>query len=157
MPYQSPRALRADAEEEEVWLLGLCCCCMERDDAKCDDNEDALFVEELPLLLLLSPTFAMVDSSAHFRCDLGVMECCSRIVYPPLRIVVSDDVVMADEDDDEVDESCCGGLAARVAEARRASHGLRDDFFFDAGLFILLVLWISVGVGRCLSFLSSCT
>ena len=130
---------------------------MESDDAKCDDNEDALFVEELPLLLLLlSTTFAIVDSRAHFRCDLGVMECCSRIVYPPLRIVVSDDVVMADEDDDEVDESC-GGLAARVAEARRASHGLRDDFFFDAGLFILLVLWISVGVGRCLSFLSSCT
>lgn len=47
---------------------------MESDDANCDDN-DAL----LELLLLLS-TLAMVDSSAHFRCDLGVMECCSRIV-----------------------------------------------------------------------------
>ena len=119
---------------------------MESDDAKCDDNEDALFVEELPLLLLLlSTTFAIVDSSAHFRCDLGVMEYCSRIVYPPLRIVVSDDVVdvvMAADDEDEVDESC-GDLAARVAEAKRASHGLRDDFFFDACLLILLVLWIS--------------
>ena len=131
---------------------------MDSDDAKCDDNDDSLF--EVLLLLLLSTTFAMVDSSAHFRCDLGVMECCSRIVYPPLRIVVSDDVddvVMADEDDDEVDESC-GGLV-RVAEARRASHGLRDDFF-DAGLLILIVLWISgskASVGDGLSsYISSC-
>lgn len=119
---------------------------MESDDAKCDDNDDALFVEELPLLLLLlSTTFAIVDSSAHFRCDLGVMEYCSRIVYPPLRIVVSDDVVDVVMADDEVDESC-GGLAARVAEAKRASHGLRDDFF-DAGLLILIVLWIGVQQG----------
>ena len=94
---------------------------MESDDANCEDN-DAL----LELLLLLS-TFAMVDSSAHFRCDLGVMECCSRIVYPPPRIAFDDDVM-----GDDVDESC-GGLA-RVAEARRASHGLRVDF--DAGLVI---------------------
>ena len=68
-------------------------------------------------------------------------------MYPPLRIAVSDDVdvVMADDEVDEVDESC-GGLAARVAEARRASHGLRDDFF-DAGLLILIVLWIGVQQG----------
>ena len=105
---------------------------MESDDANCDDN-DALLVA----LLLLVSTLAMVDSSAHFRCDLGVMECCNRIVYPPPRYA-SDDEVM-DDDDADVVASC--GDRARVADARRASQGLRLDFD-GAGLAILIMFRI---------------
>ncbi len=111
---------------------------MESDDANCDDN-DALFC--LVVLLLLVSTLAMVDSSAHFRCDLGVMECCNRIVYPPPRNASDDDDVMDDDDaEDDVVASC--GDRARVAEARRASQGLRLDFDDDAGLAILVMVWI---------------
>lgn len=104
---------------------------MESDDANCDDN-DALLV----VLLLPVSTLAMVDSSAHFRCDLGVMECCNRIVYPPPRYA-SDDEVM-DDDDADVVASC--GDRARVADARRASQGLRLDF--DGAGLVIFMFWI---------------
>lgn len=78
----------------------------------------------------------MVDSSAHFRCDLGVMECCKSIVYPPpdLRSASGDDVVMGDDvvvvvvesvvlDEEDLVAKNPGGLA-RVADDRRASQGL---------------------------------
>jgi len=108
---------------------------MESDDANCDDNDAFLF---LVVLLLLVSTLAMVDSSAHFRCDLGVMECCNRIVYPPPRDA-SDDVVMGD---DNAEDASCGDRA-RVADARRASQGLRLDFNdADAGFAILVMFWI---------------
>ncbi len=102
---------------------------MESDDANCDDNDPLLVA-----LLLLVSTLAMVDSSAHFRCDLGVMECCNRIVYPPPRYA-SDDEVMGEETDADVVASC--GDRARVADARRDSQGLRLDFC-GAGLAILI-------------------
>jgi hypothetical protein len=80
----------------------------------------------------------MVDSSAHFRCDLGVMECCKSIVYPPhdLRSASGDDVVMGDDvvvvvvvesvvlDDEEDLVANNPGGRARVADDRRASQGL---------------------------------
>ena len=77
----------------------------------------------------------MVDSSAHFRCDLGVMECCKSIVYPPhdLRSASGDDVVMGDDvvvvvesvvlDEEDLVANNPGGRA-RVADDRRASQGL---------------------------------
>jgi len=46
---------------------------------------------------------------------------------------------------DDVDESCGGRV--RVAEARRASHGLRVDFDAAGCLGILITLWI-VGAER---------
>ena len=78
------------------------------------------------LLLVVLSTLAMVDSSAHCRCDFGVMECCRRIVYeyPPLRLVSVD--------------VCAVGGRVRVAEARRASQGFEVDC--DVGLVILIVV-----------------
>lgn len=117
---------------------------MDSDDANCDDN-DALLV----VLILLVSTLAMVDSSAHFRCDLGVMECCNRIVYPPPRNASDDDDDVMGDDDADVVASC--GDRARVADARRASQGLRLDF--DGAGLAILVYFLDCRCSECLVWL----
>lgn len=89
-------------------------------DATDDDSDDD------PLERGSSLAMAMLDASAHSRCDFGVIECCMRIVYPP----ANDEAGPASSQEN----TACG----RVADEKSASQGFDDDE--DLGLLIYEVV-----------------
>ena len=89
-------------------------------DATDDDIEDEPLERELSLAM------AMLDASAHSRCDFGVIECWIRIVYPP----ANDEAGPASSQEN----TACG----RVADEKSASQGFDDDE--DLGLLIYEVV-----------------
>ena len=97
-------------------------------DATDDDSDDD------PLERGSSLAMAMLDASAHSRCDFGVIECCMRIVYPP----ANDEAGPASSQEN----TACG----RVADEKSASQGFDDDEAL--GLLIYEVVGGVCGLGR---------
>lgn len=97
-------------------------------DATDDDSDDDPLERELSLAM------AMLDASAHSRCDFGVIECWIRIVYPP-----ANDEAGASSTQEN---TACG----RVADEKSASQGFDDDEAL--GLLIYEVVGGVCGLGR---------
>lgn len=89
----------------------------------------------------VSDVMAMVDDNAHCRCDLGVIECCIRMTYPPAGIATeggvgrhADDGLVPLSPSSSVlfalpDADAAGAVLVgfgRVADENKASHGLME-------------------------------